>query len=83
MLKVRDLTVLTYYFVMAEGTSTTQVKSLAEDIEFYLEQEGVPSFAYRGYVRKTGFCLITVNNGAYFLSTGTRVDSFGALVGRR
>ena len=40
VLKVRDLTVLTDYFVIANGTSTTHVKSLAEEVEFQLEQQG-------------------------------------------
>lgn len=57
VIKVRDLTVLTDYFVIAEGTSTTQVKSLAEDLEFYLEQEGVRPLRTEGYDTKNWILL--------------------------
>ena len=36
VLKVESLTVLTDYFVIASGTSTTQVASLADEVEFEL-----------------------------------------------
>ena len=36
VLKVRDLTVLTDYFVIATGSSTTHVRSLAEEAEYQL-----------------------------------------------
>lgn len=39
VLKVRDLTVLTDYFVLASGTSTTHVKSLAEELDYQLEHD--------------------------------------------
>ena len=41
MLKVESLTVLTDYFVIASGTSTTQVASLADEVEYELSQKGV------------------------------------------
>ncbi len=39
--KVEDLTVLTDYFVICNGTSNTHIKSLADEVEFRLKQEGV------------------------------------------
>ena len=36
VIKVRDLTVLTDYFVIANGTSTTHVAALADEVEFQL-----------------------------------------------
>ena len=36
VLKVESLTVLTDYFVIASGTSTTQVASLADEVEYEL-----------------------------------------------
>lgn len=41
VLKVEDLTVLTDYFVIASGTSSTQVGALAEEVDFKLGQEGI------------------------------------------
>jgi iojap-like ribosome-associated protein len=41
VLHIEDLTIVTDYFVIANGTSNTQVKALAEEVEFQLEQEGI------------------------------------------
>ena len=40
VLKVESLTVLTDYFVIASGTSTTQVAALADEVEYELSQSG-------------------------------------------
>ena len=42
VLKVADLTFVAEYFVLATGTSSTQVKSLAEEVEFQMKESGVP-----------------------------------------
>lgn len=41
VLKVRDLTVLTDYFVIASGTSNTHVGALAEEVDFKLSEAGM------------------------------------------
>ncbi len=41
VLKVEDLTVLTDYFVIGTGSSATQVKALADEVEYQLGQAGV------------------------------------------
>lgn len=38
VLKIQDLTIVTDYIVIATGNSTTQVKSLADEVEFKLKQ---------------------------------------------
>lgn len=38
VLKIEDLTVVTDYIVIATGTSTTQVKALADEVDFKLGQ---------------------------------------------
>ena len=43
VLKVADLTFVAEYFVLATGTSSTQVKSLAEEVEFQMKEAGVPA----------------------------------------
>ena len=49
VLKVESLTVLTDYFVIASGTSTTQVASLADEVEFELSQKGLEPYSTEGY----------------------------------
>ena len=39
VLKIQDLTIVTDYIVIASGTSFTQVRSLADEVEFKLNQE--------------------------------------------
>ena len=41
VIKVRDITILAHYFVIAGGTSTTQVKALADEVEYKLSEKGV------------------------------------------
>lgn len=57
VLKVRDLTVLTDYFVIASGSSSTQVKALAEEAEFQLEQQGIKPLRTEGYDSKSWILL--------------------------
>lgn len=57
VLKVRDLTVLTDYFVIASGTSTTQVAALADEVEFQLSQQGVKPYNTEGYDSKNWVLL--------------------------
>lgn len=57
VLKVRDLTVLADYFVIASGSSSTQVKALAEEVEFQLEQQGVKPLRTEGYDSKSWILL--------------------------
>ena len=40
VLKVTDLTILGDYFIIANGTSTTHTKTLAEEAEFQMSQLG-------------------------------------------
>lgn len=39
IVKIDDLTVVTDYIVVATGTSTTQVKALADEVEFKLKKD--------------------------------------------
>ena len=49
ILKIEDLTVLADYFVIATGNSNTQVKALANETEYQLEQAGVKNLRREGY----------------------------------
>ena len=49
VLGIRDLTVLSYYFVIANGTSTTHTRTLADEVEFQLSQEGIKPARTEGH----------------------------------
>jgi ribosome-associated protein len=38
---IKDLTILADYFIIANGTSNTHTKTLAEEVEFQLSQAGI------------------------------------------
>ncbi len=40
-LKIGDLTILADYFIIANGTSNTHARTLADEVEFQLSQKGV------------------------------------------
>ena len=48
-LKVDDLTILANYFVIASASSTTQVKALADEVEYQLGEKGVKPKSIEGY----------------------------------
>ena len=49
VLRVGDLTILGEYFVIATGSSSTQVKMLADEVEYQLSQQGVEPYNVEGY----------------------------------
>ena len=56
LIKVSDITALTEYFVIAAGSSSTQVKALAEEAEFQLSEQGVEPHHIEG--KSTGWILL-------------------------
>lgn len=58
IIKIEDLTVVTDYIVIATGTSTTQVKSLADEVDFKLDHEhGIKPSRVEGYESKNWILL--------------------------
>ena len=57
VLKVEDLTVLTDYFVIASGTSTTQVAALADEVDYQLSQRGIHPYNTEGFDSKNWVLL--------------------------
>ncbi len=57
VLKVRDLTVIADYFVIAGGTSSTHVRSLAEEVEFQLKEEGTAPLRTEGFNTQNWFII--------------------------
>ena len=51
---ITDLTVLTDYFVIATATSSTQIKAMADEVEYKLDELGVEPEA------QIGFALIII-----------------------
>ena len=49
VLKIDKLTAVADYFVICNGTSVTQIKAIADEIEFKLEQDGVMVSHREGY----------------------------------
>lgn len=56
LIKVSDITSLTEYFIIAAGSSSTQVRALAEEAEFQLSQNGVEPHHIEG--KSTGWILL-------------------------
>lgn len=48
-IRIGDLTILGEYFVIATGTSSTQVKMLADEVDYQLGEKGVQSHRVEGY----------------------------------
>lgn len=40
-IKISDLTILADYFIIANGTSNTHTRTLADEVEFQLSQKGI------------------------------------------
>ena len=58
VLRVHDLTVMADYFVIASGTSSTHVKSLAEEVEFKMKENfGTLPIRTEGFHTKNCFIL--------------------------
>lgn len=48
VLKVGDVTIIADYFVIADGTSNTQTKALAEEAEYRMSMEGIEPARIQG-----------------------------------
>ena len=58
IIKIDDLTVVTDYIVIATGTSTTQVKSLADEVDYMVDKElGKQPARVEGYESKNWILL--------------------------
>ncbi len=57
LIKIRDLTIVADYFVIANGTSNTHTKALADEVEYQLKAKGVPPIREEGYSGATWIIL--------------------------
>lgn len=72
VLKVQDLTVIADYFVIASGTSSTHVKSLAEELEFQLKEQEVTPLRTEGFGTQNWFVLDYANVIVHVFSPDAR-----------
>lgn len=49
LIKVRDVSIVTDYMVIATGTSNTHVKALADEVDYQLEKVGITVSHKEGY----------------------------------
>ena len=49
VIEIGDLTTLADYFVIAAGTSNTQISALSDEVEEYLKREGEMALRREGY----------------------------------
>ena len=57
LLKTENLTILADYFIICTANSTTQIKTLSDEVEKVLSQKGEPPLRREGY-RSGGWVLI-------------------------
>ncbi|MBS7359752.1 MAG: ribosome silencing factor [Oscillospiraceae bacterium] len=56
VLKIDNLTIVGDYFVIATANSNTHVRSLADEVEYQLEEAGIPATLHEG--KATGWVLL-------------------------
>ncbi len=56
LIRISELTVLADYFIIANGTSNTHVRALAEEVEELLAEDGILPRSIEG--RSTGWILL-------------------------
>ena len=66
VLKVESLTVLTDYFVIASGTSTTQVGALADEVEYELSQKSIEPYTTEGLDSSVIVHVFVPNTRTYY-----------------
>ena len=59
LIKVKDLTIIADYFLIASGTSSTQVKTLADEVEVKLSEAGLEPHHIEG--KSTSWILLDYN----------------------
>lgn len=57
VLHVEDITVMADYLVIASGSASTHVKSLAEEAEFQMKEKGIEPIRIEGFNTRNWFVL--------------------------
>lgn len=48
VIKIKDISILADYFVIADGTSSTQTRALADEVDFQLSEKGIQPHSIQG-----------------------------------
>lgn len=68
LLRICDISSLADYFILATGTSSTQVKALADEVEFKLEDLGSQPIRKEGY-RSNSWVLLDYGSAVVHIFT--------------
>ena len=71
-IRVKDLTILAEYFIIAHGTSNTQVKMLADEVEYQLGEMGIKPHKVEGYQSGNWIVLDYIDVVVHIFLTETR-----------
>ena len=71
-IRVKDLTILAEYFIIANGTSNTQVKMLADEVEYQLGEMGIKPHKVEGYQSGNWIVLDYIDVVVHIFLTETR-----------
>lgn len=71
-IRVKDLTILAEYFIIANGTSNTQVKMLADEVEYQLGEMGIKPYKVEGYQSGNWIVLDYIDVVVHIFLTETR-----------
>lgn len=74
VIEIKDLTILADYFVFCTGTSTTQVKALADEAEYQLGLAGVEPHHIEG--KATGWILLDYGNVVIHVFLGSQREFY-------
>ena len=75
LIKIRDISSIADYFVVASGSSKTQVKALADEVESRLDDAGVGVSHIEGYRSDTWILLDYVDVVVHVFSDEARLSS--------
>ena len=73
-IQVRDLTIVTDVFVIAAGTSGTHVRSLADEVEYQMEQAGYTPRQIEG--KATGWSLLDYHDVVVHVFTPDQRENY-------
>ena len=71
-IKIKDLTILAEYFIIAGGSSNTQVRSMADEVEFKLGEMGLKPHKIEGYQAANWIVLDYIDVVIHIFQTETR-----------